>query len=288
VRYPPKRGKLTGECNLGRLAVRDFDVTQGISRGVAPAGPRAPLGSGSPQWTAPKDHRGTRGSRDQGGPVRASIDAVSLPAAAAGSLKGMKEQLRIGIIIGSTRPDRHEDTIGIERKGDVVGRWVYHLAAQRRDAVYALIDLKEVALALFDGPLPPILGQYAQDHTKAWSKRIESFDGYVFVTPEYNASTSAAMKNAIDFLHAEWRNKAAGFVGYGASGGTQAVANLRTVLSGLDVAHVTPQVALALYTDFIELRHFKPGDHQPDALAGLLDQLLAWAAAMRAVRVTAE
>src|SRR5664279_6593272 len=78
-----------------------------------------------------------------------------------------------------------------------------------------LLDIAEYALPHLDEIAPPSQGQYAQPHTLAWAKTIASFDGFVFVTPEYNHSTSGALKNAIDFLYAEWNNKAAGFVSYG-------------------------------------------------------------------------
>jgi NAD(P)H-dependent FMN reductase len=91
---------------------------------------------------------------------------------------------------------------------------------------------------------PPSLGQYTKPHTLAWAEKIASFDGYVFVTPEYNHSTSGALKNAIDFLYREWNNKAAGFVSYGSVGGTRAVEHLRLVMAELQIATVRAQVAL--------------------------------------------
>ena len=84
--------------------------------------------------------------------------------------------------------------------------------------------------------MPPIMGQYTQDHTKRWSAKIASFDAYVFVTPEYNHATCGALKNAIDFLYGEWVNKAAGFIAYGGASGTRAVENLRLVMGELQVA----------------------------------------------------
>src|SRR6478672_5772183 len=122
--------------------------------------------------------------------------------------------IKIAIIIGSTRPGRN---------GEAVGKWVYEVAQKRRDAEFELVDIKDFNLPLLDEPMPPIMGQYRHDHTKRWSEKIASFDGYVFVTPEYNHGTSGALKNAIDFIYAEWNNKAAAFVSYGSVGGTRAV-----------------------------------------------------------------
>ena len=79
--------------------------------------------------------------------------------------------------------------------------------------------------------MPPSFGQYSRPHTFPWAEKIAEFDGYVFVTPEYNHSTSGALKNAIDYLYKEWNNKAAGFVSYGTAGGTRAVEHLRLIMA---------------------------------------------------------
>ena len=106
--------------------------------------------------------------------------------------------------------------------------------------------------------MPATSGSYSHAHSKTWSAAIASFDGYVFVTPEYNHGTSAALKNAIDFLYDEWRDKAAGFIGYGYSMGARATENLRLVMASLQVATVRPQVGLSLFTDFERATLFKP------------------------------
>jgi NAD(P)H-dependent FMN reductase len=131
--------------------------------------------------------------------------------------------LKIGIILGSTRPGRN---------GEAVAKWVYEIAQKRTDAEFELVDIKDFNLPLLDEPVPPSMGQYSKPHTKAWAAKIGSFDGYVFVTPEYNHGISGALKNAIDFLFGEWNNKAAGFVSYGGAGGARAVEQLRLVLAG--------------------------------------------------------
>ena len=144
---------------------------------------------------------------------------------------------RIAIIIGSTRPGRN---------GEAVARWVLEHAQQRDGVEYELVDLADWNLPHLDEPMPAAAGQYANDHTKAWAAKIAEFDGYLFVTPEYNHSTSGALKNAIDFVGAEWYNKAAGFVSYGVFGGARAVEHLRLVLSQLQVATVSAFVGLSL------------------------------------------
>jgi NAD(P)H-dependent FMN reductase len=182
---------------------------------------------------------------------------------------------KIGIIIGSTRPGRN---------GEAVARWVYEVAAQRSDAEFELVDLLDYTLPHLDEELPPSLGQYAQPHTLAWSRTIASFDGFVMVTPEYNHSTSGALKNAIDFLYHEWNNKAVGFVSYGGAGGTRAVEHLRLIAGELQMADVRAQVALSLFTDFENFSVFKPNDFQRDSLTTTLDQVVAWSTALAPLR----
>ena len=94
------------------------------------------------------------------------------------------------------------------------------VASRRHDADFELLDLRDYPLPHLDEPLPPSFGQYQNEHTKQWAAKIASFDGFVIVTPEYNHGTSGVLKNAIDYLYAEWNNKAVGFVSYGGTGGS--------------------------------------------------------------------
>ncbi len=184
--------------------------------------------------------------------------------------------VRIGIIIGSTRPGR---------VGDQVARWVLDHAAQRDDAEFELVDLVDYALPHLDEAIPASAGKYANDHTRAWAEKVASFDGYVFVTPEYNHSTSGALKNAIDFVYGEWNNKAAGLVSYGASAsGSRAAEHLRLVLGEVQIADVRQQVAFSLMTDFENFSVFAPAGNQGAHLDTMLNQLVSWAGALRTVR----
>jgi NAD(P)H-dependent FMN reductase len=128
------------------------------------------------------------------------------------------------------------------------------------------------------------MGQYSKPHTKTWAAKIGSFDAYVFVTPEYNHGTSGALKNAIDFLFAEWTNKAAGFVGYGGAGGARAVEQLRLVLAEVQIATVRNQVLLSLFTDFENFSLFKPAPQHEKSVNAMFDQLTAWGGALKTLR----
>src|SRR5690606_8936568 len=105
--------------------------------------------------------------------------------------------LRVGIILGSTRPGG---------RGEQVARWVLDQAGKRDGVAYELIDIADYKLPHLDEEIPASQGMYANEHTKAWASTIASYDGFVMVTPEYNHSTSGALKNAIDFIYGEWNN----------------------------------------------------------------------------------
>ena len=183
--------------------------------------------------------------------------------------------IRIAIIIGSTRPGR---------KGEAVAKWVYEIAQKRSDAKFELVDIKAFNLPLLDEPMSPMMGEYTHQHTKDWSATIASFDAYVFVTPEYNHGTSAALKNAIDFLYHEWVNKAAGFVGYGGASGIRAVESLRLVMGELQVADVKAQVCLSLFTDFENFSVLNPHPQHEKSVNVMLDQVIAWGGALKSLR----
>lgn len=183
--------------------------------------------------------------------------------------------LRIGILIGSTRPGR---------KADAVARWVHGIAAKRSDAEFELVDIQDFKLPLLDEPVPPSLGKYSQPHTRAWAAKIASFDGYIFVTPEYNHGIPGALKNAIDYLFREWHHKAAGFVSYGSASGVRAVEQLRLVMGEIMVADVRAQVMLSLRTDFENYTAFRPDPAHEKTLGAMIDQVVAWTGALKPLR----
>lgn len=182
---------------------------------------------------------------------------------------------KIAIITGSTRPGR------LNRQ---VAEWVLERANQRGDAEYELIDIADFNLPLLDETYPAAYGNYQGEHTKAWAAKIAEFDGFVFVTAEYNHSIAPALANALSFLNAEWANKAAGIVGYGSAMGVRATEHLRGILSELQIAHVQKQGMFSLFTDFEEFTTFTPTDLQAQSVDPMLDQLVTWATALETVR----
>jgi NAD(P)H-dependent FMN reductase len=129
------------------------------------------------------------------------------------------------VIIGSTRPGR---------VGPAVAQWFYDIASLDEDFDVELVDLATFNLPVYDEPNHPMRGDYKFEHTKKWSASVTRADAIVFVIPEYNHSFNAAMKNAIDYLHNEWRYKPVGVVSYGgAAMGTRALEALKPVLVAL-------------------------------------------------------
>lgn len=183
--------------------------------------------------------------------------------------------INVGIIMGTTRPNR---------KSEAVARWVHGLASKRGDANYELIDIAEYGLPLLDEPIPPSQGKYSKEHTRRWAAKIAALDAFVFVTAEYNHGIPGALKNAIDFLFAEWNNKAAGFVGYGSAGGARAIESLRLVMGEIKIADVRQSVLLSLFTDFENFAAFKPAAMHEKTINTMLDEVVAWGTALKGVR----
>lgn len=183
--------------------------------------------------------------------------------------------LKIGIITGSTRPGNHSKE---------VAEWVLSFAKERTDAEFIVVDIAQFNLPLLDEPFPPMMGNYTKEHTKKWSETISSYDGFIFIVPEYNHAYPAALKNAIDYLYKEWNHKSAGFVSYGSVGGARGVEQLRAVMAELLIADVRAQVMLSLSTDFESFTKFKPSDSHHRSLKSMFDQVILWASALKSVR----
>ncbi|MEV5750421.1 NAD(P)H-dependent oxidoreductase [Actinoallomurus sp. NPDC052308] len=182
---------------------------------------------------------------------------------------------KIAIIVGSTRPGRI---------GRVVADWVHQLASKRVGVEYEIVDLADQNLPLYDEEVPAAVGRYAGERTKRWAEVVGRYDGYLVVTPEYNHAPPAAVKNAFDFVYAEWQNKAIGFVGYGAAGGARSVEHLKLVAVELSIAPVAAQLGLLIPGDFPNYPEFAPLENREAELERVLDQLESWAQALAAVR----
>lgn len=182
---------------------------------------------------------------------------------------------KIAIVTGSSRPGSVNAT---------VAAWVATQLADRTDAEFEVVDFNQFNLPLLDEPYPAAMQNYQHDHTKAWSAKVDEFDGFIFVVHEYNHTAGPALVNALSYLNAEFNNKAAGFVSYGSVGGVRAVEHLRGVLSELQVAHAQKTVMFSLFTDFENFSTFTPTEQSASNLTPMVDQVVAWSRAMETVR----
>src|SRR6185312_1501052 len=187
----------------------------------------------------------------------------------------INQMLKVAIITGSTRPGQN---------GKAVSQWIFDLAKVREDADFEIIDIADHNLPLLDEPIPPLIGPYTKVHTKRWASKIQTFDAFVFVTAEYNHGIPGALKNAIDYLYKEWNNKAAGIVSYGSAYGARSAEALRLVMGELMIADVRQQVLLSLFTDFENFSKFNPNPRNEQSLNTMLDQVVAWSAALKPLR----
>ncbi|GAA4490926.1 hypothetical protein GCM10023094_54940 [Rhodococcus olei] len=180
---------------------------------------------------------------------------------------------RIGIIVGSTRPNRNSGK---------VARWVQAVSAKRGDAEFEVVDLRDHRLPHLDEPMSAAYGHYQH-----WAATISAFNGFVIVSPEYNHGIPGVLENALDYLYAEWNNKAVGFVTSGGVGGARAAEHLRTTAGELQMADVRRQVTLSLGSDFENYTDFAPRAHQTAAVNAMIDQVIAWSTALAPVRAAA-
>jgi NAD(P)H-dependent FMN reductase len=182
--------------------------------------------------------------------------------------------LKIAVILGSTREPRN---------GAAVADWIVAKGLDRTAADYELVDLRDYPLPFFNAPASPAYVPPTDPAVQKWAAKVAEFDGYIFVTPEYNHSFSAVLKNALDSIYHEFNNKTAAFASYGAYQGARAVEQLRLVASELQLAHVRQQLGFNLFTDFENMSTFTPGP-QHDASADIMfTQLEAWTGALKAV-----
>ncbi len=185
---------------------------------------------------------------------------------------------KIMIIVGSARPDR----VGLP-----IARWAEGVANAHGGFEIDFADLGEIKLPFMDEPNPPRLRQYTQQHTLDWSARVDAAEGFIFVTPEYNHSFSPALKNALDFLAAEWWRKPVGFVSYGgAAAGSRGVTGLAPTLATLGLVRVGAEVNVPLFPGpRVVDGDFVPADKEAAILSTLLTELELLSSALKPAQV---
>ncbi|MBV1786861.1 NAD(P)H-dependent oxidoreductase [Marinobacterium sp. D7] len=185
--------------------------------------------------------------------------------------------MHLQIIIGSVRQGR---------AAKPVADWAFTHAKQRDDMTVELVDLKNWPLPMFNLPKSPAAGDYEDEQQQRWAKSVERADAYLFVCPEYNHGYSAVLKNALDYVYAEWGRKPAGVVSYGGVMGARAVEQLRQVMVELQMAPIRNAVHIAGVHQKIENGAFSGDQRDADQLQRALDDLAWWGNALHWARRT--
>lgn len=196
-------------------------------------------------------------------------------------MTSQQQSPRIGIIIGSTREGRF---------GEKPAHWIYELARQRTDLSFELIDLRDHPLPFFNEAGAPAWGPVKNEAAQRWAAKLDTLDGLIVVTPEYNHGPSAVLKNAIDWAYKEFIRKPIAFVGYGGVGAARAVEQLRLVAVEMQMAPVRNAVHIGM-VEFLGIwqqgKTFDDFPHLAQAANGMLDDLAWWTKALKTAREAA-
>lgn len=185
--------------------------------------------------------------------------------------------MHLQIILGSIRQGRIAKP---------VGDWTYEFTKKAAACTVELIDLKEWNLPMFDLPKSPIMGDYQDENQKKWARKVAEGDAYLFISPEYNHGYSPALKNALDYLYAEWNRKPATFVAYGGVEGARSVEQLRGVLVELQIAPLREALHIRNVFKKVQNEQFQPEEFDEKQLATVLDELLWWGKALKRARAS--
>ncbi len=185
---------------------------------------------------------------------------------------------KIAIIISTTRAARF---------GEKPAKWIYDIASQRDDMSVELVDLRDYPMPFFDEPASSAWVPSKNEVAQRWQKKVAEFDGYIFVTAEYNRGVPAVLKNAIDYAYNEWNKKPAAYIGYGSVGGARSIEQLRLINIELQMApmrtgvHIQGADFMAVWQqgkDISELTYLQQNAKD------MLDQLVWWTKALKTAR----
>jgi NAD(P)H-dependent FMN reductase len=188
---------------------------------------------------------------------------------------------KIAIIISTTRATRF---------GDKAAKWIHAIAAARTDMSVEPIDLRDYPMPFFDEVASNMWAPSKNEVAQRWQKKVAEFDGYIFVTAEYNRGVPAVLKNALDYAYPEWNRKAAAYVGYGSVGAARSIEHLRLICVELQMAPTRTGVhiqgadfmaALQQGKDLRELSYLEANSKT------MLDELHWWASALMVARKNA-
>ncbi|MDB5551270.1 MAG: azr 1 [Rhizobium sp.] len=194
----------------------------------------------------------------------------------------MGHKPKIGIIVGTTRQGRFAD-------GPT--NWIAAIAGKRIDAEFEVVDLRDYPMPFFEEKGSPFYVPPENEIALKWAAKMDSLDGYIFITAEYNHSVSGVLKNALDYAYKEYNRKPATFVAYGGTGGARAVEHLRNILAELQVASLKFPVHIGMNEMLGIMREGKTMADYPyldETAEKMLDELLWWTSALKTARESAD
>lgn len=185
---------------------------------------------------------------------------------------------KIGVVIGSTRPNRF---------GDKPAEWIASIARERGDLDIEVIDLRDYPMPLFDEERSPAWAPSNNAVAQEWQKKVAGLDGFIVTAAEYNRGPTAVLKNALDYAYKEWNRKPVSFVGYGSVGGARAIEQLRLNAIELQMAPTRNAVHVT-FGDFIQIlqqgKKLEDFEHLHQSAVTMLDELAWWARVLKAAR----
>jgi NAD(P)H-dependent FMN reductase len=190
----------------------------------------------------------------------------------------MGHKPKIGIIVGTTRQGRFADT---------PTGWIAAIASKHTEAEFEVVDLRDYPMPFFEEMGSPFYVPPQNEIALKWAAKMDSLDGYIFITAEYNHSVSGVLKNALDYAYKEFNRKPATFVAYGGTGGARAVEHLRHILAELQVASLKFPVHIGMTEMLGIMREGKTMADYPyldDTAEKMLDELLWWTNALKNAR----
>lgn len=185
---------------------------------------------------------------------------------------------KIAIILSSTRQSRFADK---------PAQWLYEIATQRSDLDFELVDLRNFPMPFFDEVASNAWSPSTNSVAQRWQQKVAEFDGYIFITAEYNHSITAVLKNALDYAYPEWNRKPAACVGYGSVGAARAIEHLRLICVELQMVpirtgvHIQGGDFMAVWQQGKSLNDFPY--LQPN-VANMLDELAWWSKTLKTAR----
>jgi NAD(P)H-dependent FMN reductase len=190
----------------------------------------------------------------------------------------MTQVPRIGLILGSTREGRFADR---------PTEWLMNMVKLRTEATFEIVDLRDYPMPFFDEPRSPMMVPPRNDVALRWGKKVAELDAFIFITPEYNHSIPAVLKNALDYAYGEFNRKPATFVSYGNAGGARGVEQLRLILAELQVASLKYSVHIG-YAELVGMlrqgKTFADFPYLEQSALKMLDDLVWWTNTLRAGR----